>query len=249
MTEGLHFGHYADLLQHLEDGSINLFLVDSPYGNTDLAFDKQPVDWAGEFWPLVRRKLDPNGVVVCFGCERFTFDLMASNWAWYCYRMVWAKSRASRILDAGWRPLCNHEDIVVFSPNIKAATYNPQMLQTTRNVGRVKRQDDAFDHYKASRGGIYEDTGLRHPTTVLDFGSVATMAPHFNPTVKPVALMQYLVTLFTNRDDKVADPFSGDGTVLQACRNTGRYCVSTENNRAQFDWTQAYLAQQAPLFQ
>lgn len=246
MKYGLHLTCCINHMQDMPAGVVNLMIVDSPYANTDLPFDKQPVDWAA-WWMEAKRVLAPNGMVVCFAAELFTHDLVASNRSWYRYKMVWAKSRASRILDAAWRPLCNHEDLVVFAPVAKG-TYNPQRLQTNRNVGRVKRKDDAMQHYKAQRGGEYNDTGLREPTTVLDFGSVPTMSPHFNPTAKPVALVQYLVLTYSNPGDLVFEPFAGDAPTAHACENTGRRYIGCEVNLEQYEWSRAHLARKAPLF-
>jgi DNA modification methylase len=43
-----------------------------------------------------------------------------------------------------------------------------------------------------------------------------------HPTVKPVALMKYLVRLVTPQGSHVIDPFSGSGSTGMACRELGR---------------------------
>jgi hypothetical protein len=245
----LHFGSYVDVLQGLPDGSINLWIVDSPYGNTDLAFDKQPVDWAGEFWPLVRRKSAPNAVVVAFACEVFTLELIASNREWYRYRMVWIKSRASRYPDKAWRPLAGHEDVVVFAPAPKAATFNPQKKAHVGPKKNCQRKANKTPHYNATRlATAYEDDGTRYPTTVLDYASIGTTAPHFNPTAKPVSMVQEFILTFTNRHDNVAEPFAGDAPAGHACQNTGRNYWGAEINLQQYEYSQAQLANKSPLF-
>jgi site-specific DNA-methyltransferase (adenine-specific) len=249
MKLGLHLGSYAHLLNDLEDGSVNFWLVDSPYGNTDLGFDKQPVDWQGEFWPLIRRKSAPNAVVACFACESFTLDLSASNREWYRYRRVWVKSKASRYLDADWRPLAAHEDIVVFAPAIRSATYNPQMRAYSGPPKSTKRKETKQSHYKSQRfAAEYEDNGTRYPTTVMEYASVGTTAPHFNPTAKPIALVQELVLTYSNPGDLVVEPFAGDAPAGHACENTGRRYIGCEVNLEQYEWSQAHLARKSPLF-
>lgn len=250
MKYGLHLGSYADLLEEVPDGAVKLFIVDSPYGNTNLDFDKRPIDWAGEFWPLIRQKLAPNGVVVCFACELFTLDLIASNREWYRYRMVWVKSRASRLLDAAWRPLAAHEDLILFAPIPKSATYNPQRRPHHGPKVTCKRKAAKHAHYEGSRQeGSYEDDGTRHPTTVLEYASVPTMAPHFNPTAKPIALVQELVLTYSNPGDLVAEPFAGDAPAGHACDNTGRLYFGCEVSLEQYEWSRAHLAKKSPLFQ
>ncbi|TGE29836.1 DNA-methyltransferase [Hymenobacter metallicola] len=221
--------HHQDCLQvmaSLPDGSVDAIIADPPYLTTNLHFDQGAFNWSA-WWVQARRVLKDNGVVVLFAADLFTLDLIQSNREWYRYRMVWAKSRASRFLDAAWRPLAGHEDLIVFAPNIKAATYNAQKQQTSRNVGRVKRKPDVAQHYQQHRGGEYNDTGERHPTTVLDFASVPTVnCAH--PTEKPVDLLRWLVSTYTNEGDTVLDCFAGSGSTGHACLVEGRRFIGCE---------------------
>lgn len=49
-----------------------------------------------------------------------------------------------------------------------------------------------------------------------------------HPTVKPIALMKWLVTLVTPEGGVVLDPFAGSGTTLVACKELGRSCIGIE---------------------
>lgn len=49
-------------------------------------------------------------------------------------------------------------------------------------------------------------------------------------TVKPIALMEHLVKLFSKKGGLVVDPFLGSGTTALACRNTERKCIGIELN-------------------
>ena len=49
-----------------------------------------------------------------------------------------------------------------------------------------------------------------------------------HPTVKPIALMRWLVTLVTPEGGVVLDPFAGSGTTLLACKELGRSCIGIE---------------------
>jgi site-specific DNA-methyltransferase (adenine-specific) len=51
---------------------------------------------------------------------------------------------------------------------------------------------------------------------------------NFHPTVKPIALMRYLVRLVTPPNGKVLDPFAGSGTTLVACVLEGFESVGME---------------------
>jgi len=47
-------------------------------------------------------------------------------------------------------------------------------------------------------------------------------------TVKPIALMEYLVKLVTKENAVVLDPFTGSGSTLVACKNTNRNYIGME---------------------
>ena len=49
-------------------------------------------------------------------------------------------------------------------------------------------------------------------------------------TVKPIALMEHLVKLFSKENALVLDPFVGSGTTAIACKNTNRKCIGCEIN-------------------
>lgn len=49
-------------------------------------------------------------------------------------------------------------------------------------------------------------------------------------TVKPIALIEHLVKLFSKQGALVVDPFLGSGTTAIACQNTGRKCIGIELN-------------------
>ena len=49
-----------------------------------------------------------------------------------------------------------------------------------------------------------------------------------HPTVKPVALMEYLIKLVSREGSIILDPFSGSGTTVLAAVVTGRKCIGIE---------------------
>lgn len=49
-------------------------------------------------------------------------------------------------------------------------------------------------------------------------------------TVKPLALIEHLVKLFSKKGSLIIDPFLGSGTTAVACKNTERKCIGIELN-------------------
>jgi DNA modification methylase len=73
-------------------------------------------------------------------------------------------------------------------------------------------------------------------------GNVASPADH--PTVKPLALMRWLVRLITPSGGRVLDPFAGSGTTLLAAELEGRTAIGIEQNAEYCDIIRKRLAEQ-----
>lgn len=58
-----------------------------------------------------------------------------------------------------------------------------------------------------------------------------------HPTVKPVKLFSWLITIGSRKDDLILDPFLGSGTTLEAGRFTGRRVIGFEISN---DWEHLY---------
>jgi DNA modification methylase len=95
--------------------------------------------------------------------------------------------------------------------------YQPKIRVKERNWGC-----DGLETKQSKGGG-----GTKH-IKASAYGSVKAPAKNHHPTVKPVALMHYLVRLITPKGEKVLDPFAGSGS-------TGMACVLTDNNFIGFD--------------
>ena len=68
---------------------------------------------------------------------------------------------------------------------------------------------------------------------MLQFKSEKDKGLH--PTIKPIALMEFLVRSYTNENDIIVDPFCGSGSTGVACINTGRKFIGVEKEKAYFD--------------
>jgi hypothetical protein len=71
---------------------------------------------------------------------------------------------------------------------------------------------------------------------------------NFHPTVKPIALMRWLVRLVTPLDGVVLDPFTGSGTTGMACRYEHRSFVGIEREAEYVTIAERRIAAVAPLF-
>jgi site-specific DNA-methyltransferase (adenine-specific) len=55
-----------------------------------------------------------------------------------------------------------------------------------------------------------------------------TTTPKIHPTQKSVPLLEYLIEIFTDRNDVVIDPCAGSGTTLLAASNLDRRAYGFE---------------------
>ena len=71
--------------------------------------------------------------------------------------------------------------------------------------------------------------GMLHPGSVLFFKhDRGNNQKGLHPTMKPLALMEWLVKTYTNEGDTVIDPFMGSGTTGLACARLNRKFIGIE---------------------
>jgi len=68
--------------------------------------------------------------------------------------------------------------------------------------------------------------------TEIEMGNSKLKNNH--PTVKPLKLMSYLITLGSRPNDVVLDNFIGSGTTARACKQLNRKCVGFEIDIEQY---------------
>lgn len=81
-------------------------------------------------------------------------------------------------------------------------------------------------------------------TILIDNAFQRGKTERFNshPTVKPLKLMQYLVTLGCNKGELVLDPFMGSGTTCIASKLQGRRSIGIEMNKEYFEIAKARVS-------
>ncbi|AVQ10686.1 DNA methylase domain protein [Leptospira santarosai] len=77
------------------------------------------------------------------------------------------------------------------------------------------------------------DLGQRHPDSVLCFPSESGKGIH--PTQKPTALMNFLISSYSNAGDRILDNCMGSGTTGVACVQTDRNFIGIEKEVEYFE--------------
>ena len=86
---------------------------------------------------------------------------------------------------------------------------------------------------------VRQSTGGAAPSSA--HGSIKAPGSNFHPTVKPLKLMSYLITLGSRPGDVVLDPFLGSGTTAIAAKQLGRVYIGIEREAEYMDIAQARL--------
>jgi site-specific DNA-methyltransferase (adenine-specific) len=223
----LYLGNCLDILPTLTDNSVDMVLVDLPYGTTACSWDSIiPLD---ELWNQYNRVCKDNAAMVFTTAQPFTTVLASSNLENFRYEWIWEKPQGTNPMNAKVMPLKSHENILVFYR--KKPMYNPQMWYSTPYSGFSSETSKIGEVYGEAKSKHRDNPeGSRYPKTVLKFKQQKGL----HPTQKPVDLMEYLIKTYTNEGDTVLDNTMGSGTTGVACVNTCRNFIGIEKEEKYF---------------
>ena len=226
-------GDCLEVMKDIPDKIVDMILCDLPYGTTACKWDTIiPFEPLGEQY---KRIIKDNGAIVLTASQPFTSALVMGNIKMFKYEWIWEKSRPSGMALVKYRPMKNHENVLIFSKG--NTVYNPIMEKRVYFTNASKKMvENGLKTYRNTKDTITgmsvnitkEKAKLRYPTTVKIFGSGSNQKGKFHPTQKPLALFEYLIKTYTNKGDLVLDNCIGSGTTALACKNLKRDFVGIE---------------------
>jgi site-specific DNA-methyltransferase (adenine-specific) len=221
-------GDCLNKMGFLDEGTVDMVLVDLPYGTTACKWDTIiPLE---PLWTELKRLAKPTAAMVFTASQPFTTALIASNLKEFRYCWVWDKQVGRGHLVAKKRPMARHEDIAVFYR--KPPFYNPQMVQRDKPVkGKEGRRTAIMGGQSVGYEKVYE---YKYPQTIISVPSESNSCK-VHPTQKPVALMEYLIRTYTREGDTVLDCCMGSGSTGVAAIRTGRKFIGIEKDEAYYD--------------
>lgn len=265
-------GDSLKLLKAVQDDSIDLIYLDPPFftqrshklssknGEKTFEFDDK---WASledylDFLRLrlieLRRVLKPTGSIF-FHCDkaashhiRVLLDEVfgAEN---FQSEIIWAYKRWS---NAKKGLLNSHQNIYFYS---KTSAFKFNQLyddySSTTNIDQIfqKRERDANgkNKYKTADDGTYELIGTKKGVPLTDVWNIPYLNPKARervgyPTQKPILLLEKIITVATDADDIVLDPFCGSGTTLVAAKLMQRRHVGFDISEEAIELTKARLS-------
>ena len=212
-------------MKRIPDKSVDMILCDLPYGTTANKWDTIiPLE---KLWEQYERVIKVNGAIVLTSSQPFTTKLINGKSGLFRYSLVWEKSNVTGFQLANKRPLKKHEDVLVFYK--KQPTYNPQGLEI---YGKTNRRGSVGDNWTDMKQDKYIQKYTNYPTSMLNFDYDFNT---FHPTQKPVALFEYLIKTYTNKNETVLDNCMGSGTTAIACMNTERNFIGFELDKTYYE--------------
>lgn len=237
-------GDCLKLMEDIPDKSIQLVLVDLPYGTTASNWDKEiPVN---KLWKHYNRIIKSNGTLLFFANGIFTPRVMASNLEDYKYRWVWIKKNSTNFVHAKNKPMTKSEDILVFSKGAmghksqlgdRRMIYNPQGIIP---VNKIRKNGKAnFTNTLAGKRPSHKDEFIveytNYPTDILMAYPEVIPQLKQHPNEKPIKLLEFLIKTYSNEGDTVLDNCMGSGTCGVACKNTNRDFIGIEKEEDYYE--------------
>lgn len=231
-TNQLIWGDCLEVMDDIPDDSIDMILVDPPFGITVSKWDVV-IPYA-EFWKQHNRVIKERGAIVIIAAQPFASELIVSNKKHFKYDLIWMKNKSTGYLNAKKMPLRQHELILVFYK--KTPTYNPQKTYGHKPVNsytKKPRRDSIYRETKyANVGGGQTD---RYPTSIQKFDVVNNDDPerkHVNQ--KPLEMLRWLIRTYTNPCDVVLDSCMGSGSTCVAALQEARQFIGIELDYAAY---------------
>jgi site-specific DNA-methyltransferase (adenine-specific) len=235
----IYLGDCLEVMNKIDDKSIDMILCDLPYGitscNWDLVVPLNPL------WDHYNRIIKDNGTIVLTATQPFTSFLVISNLKMFKYTWIWGKNRITGFANAKKQHLRNCEDIVVFSKTV--AQYYPQGLN---RIDIVRKNGKSVGGQILSGGKIgnghgslrshrkeYVQEFTNYPRQLLL--GIKEDFPKIHPTQKPVSLFEYLIKTHSQKGGIVLDNCAGSGTTGVACQNTERSYILIEKDEKYYE--------------
>lgn len=233
-------GDCLSVMKTLPSKSIDLFVVDLPYGcltsQTKKATKKNNCDWdikidLNEFWNEVERLMkDDHTPIIHFCNMRFGVELINSKPNWFRYDLVWDKIKPVGFLSVNKQPMRQHENIFLFSkksPHYYRKDVEGNFPNTKRGKG-TKESNVYGDIHKEQYFKPTTSTTHRCATSIIEVKNKQVKGRH--PTEKPVELYEWLINRYSKEGDTVMDPTFGSGNSGVASKNLKREYVGIEMN-------------------
>ena len=237
-------GDCLELMKKLPDKSVDLFICDFPYGETNCKWDCK-IDLV-QFWAEFKRiRKSKRTACIHFCSTKFGYTLIKSWEKGFKMDMVWKKRNKTGGLQSKHRPMRNHEMVYFFyeqAPKYNRDKYhkriNNQKIASSEtsagtksnkfdNENKVRKQTNFNPVQPAS---VVED----EPLSMFESTKVFIGKRH-HQTEKPQDILEFFLKYWTDEGDTVLDPTMGSGSTGVACKKLERNFIGYELDKTIFE--------------
>lgn len=232
----IHQGNCFDLVNKIDDESIDLIVCDGPYGITQNNWDKVGgiQEYNLNLIKLFSRILKKGGALYLFGKANCIDFIDYRPYLNLNSKIIWYQP--SRLAQ-GRTNYTNNYDLIAYFSKGKAKTFDldniriPQLVELEHrkrceNVPSVingKFYKTKFNENGKNPGDVWGDIKQ------LTYKSKELLDRNFLNTIqKPIKLIERMVKASSKEGDLILDPFIGTGTTALVCKNLKRNFIGFE---------------------
>jgi site-specific DNA-methyltransferase (adenine-specific) len=228
-------GNCLENLKDISNNSIDLVILDLPYGQTDCVWDiKINLD---DLWIELKRIGKVNTAYIFFTTTKYGYELIKSNEKWFRYDLVWSKpSSNAGFLNCKRMPLRSHEMIYFFYN--KLPLYNISEYHNKIKISSYTEKISNSDIYGKKKTNLKKSGPSwepKLPKSILEFDIKNNIKSRLHRTQKPIELLKWLIKYYSKEGDVVLDPTMGSGSTGIACLETNRKFVGIELDNEIFE--------------
>lgn len=226
-------GDCLEKLQDISDNSIDLVILDLPYGQTDCKWDvKINLD---KLWIQLKRISKINTPYFFFTTTKFGYEIIKSNEKWFRYDLVWNKDNAVGFLNARKMPMRSHEMIYVFYNKLPFYNIEDNHVHKPKMNNKLIKNASLYENANI----LIQCTGSQYepklPTSILNYSTNKDRKKQNHSTEKSVELLKWIIKYYSKTGDTILDPTMGSGSTGVACIETNRKFIGIELNKDIFE--------------
>ena len=213
----------------IEDGVVvDMIFADLPYKETGNKWDNKLID-SKTLFDKFEKLISEQGAIVLTATMRFAVELISNGSHLQKYDYIWEKDNGTNAPNVNLQPFRTHEIILVFGKGrVTNGKRTPMLYNPQKTDGEpyTQKSGKMSDNWKGGLKNVVTENkdGKRHPKTIQKFKRDRGL----HPTQKPVDMLEFLVSTYTNENMIVLDPTMGSFTTAIACLNTKRNFIGIE---------------------
>ncbi len=231
----------------VEDGSVDLLIVDPPYnlnknfhGNTFLARAEEEYYTYTEKWIkaiLPKLKSTASIYVCCDWKSSIVIGNILSKYFILRNRITWQREKG-RGAKSNWK---NGMEDIYFATVSNEYIFNLNAVKIRKKVLAPYKENGKPKDWEKTAEGNYRNTCPSNfwDDIAIPYWSMPENTAH--PTQKPEKLIAKLILASSNSGDLVLDPFAGSGTTGVVAKKLGRNFIDIEQNPLYCAWAEKRL--------